>query len=202
MEESKKFYIRLASEEDARDLLEIYAPYVISDDLTKSSVSFEYFLPTVEEFRERIRHISTDYPYLVAELDGRPVGYAYAHPIVERAAYQWGAELTIYISEKAQYCGLGRRLYSVLEELLLHMGVITTYGCITASNDHSIGLHSAMGYKLVGTYVKGGFKKGKWLDVAWMAKDIQEHPEQPEVIKSFPKLDKCLIEEILAKANR
>lgn len=201
MEESKKFFIRLASEEDARDLLDIYAPYVISEDLTKSCVSFEYVLPTVEEFRERIQRISSGYPYLVAELEGRPIGYAYAHPIVERAAYQWGAELTIYIAPEGQYCGLGRRLYGLLEEFLRHMGVITTYGCITASNDHSIGLHSALGYKLVGTYVKGGFKKGKWLDVAWMAKNIQEFPEQPELIKIFPQLDKELVREILEKAN-
>ena len=202
MKAVKNFCIRLASPEDAGDLLAIYSPYVISEDLTLSTVSFEYDLPTVEEFRERIQHISSTYPYLVAELEGRPVGYAYAHPLSERAAYQWGAELSIYIDSQGQYSDLGRQLYSLMEELLRLMGIVTTYACITASNAHSIGFHSAMGYKLVGTYEKGGFKKGKWLDVAWMAKDIQEHPEKPALITGFPQLDKKLIQEVLEKANR
>ena len=59
---------------DAEALLEIYAPYV-----EDTAISFEYEVPSVEEFRKRIREISVKYPYLKAVEDGKIVGYAYAN---------------------------------------------------------------------------------------------------------------------------
>ena len=71
--------IRKAREEDATAMLAIYAPYV-----QKTAISFEYDVPTLEEFRQRIRRVTTRYPWLVAEDNGRVVGYAYASALRTR----------------------------------------------------------------------------------------------------------------------
>ncbi len=80
--------IRLASVEDAAELLEIYRPYI-----EKTAITFEVEVPSVEEFAGRIRHTLEKYPYLVAEEQGRIVGYAYASPFKTRAAYDWSVDL-------------------------------------------------------------------------------------------------------------
>ncbi|WP_307770602.1 GNAT family N-acetyltransferase [uncultured Phascolarctobacterium sp.] len=99
---SMKYMLRLAEPADAEKLLEIYAPFVISSDRKLSDVSFEYEVPSAEEFTERIKNISAAYPYIVCEHDGRLLGYVYAHPYIPRAAYQWGAEVTIYLAPEGQ----------------------------------------------------------------------------------------------------
>ena len=85
--------IRSAAADDAARLLGIYAYYV-----EHTAISFEYDVPSVEEFRSRIENILKAYPYLVAEENGTIQGYAYAHPFVGRKAYEHSAELTIYLS--------------------------------------------------------------------------------------------------------
>ena len=104
--------IRLARQADADDLLAIYAPYL------STTVTFEYVLPSREEFSRRIADVQARFPYLVLEEDGQPVGYAYAHPLGQRAAYQWSGELSIYLSPAAAGKGGGRPLYLALMELL------------------------------------------------------------------------------------
>ena len=84
--------IRPATPNDAVKLLDIYAPYV-----TDTAITFEYEVPTLEEFRRRIEHISKKYPYLVAEEDGDIVGYVYASSFKERDAFQWAVETSIYV---------------------------------------------------------------------------------------------------------
>ena len=105
--------IRMAAPEDAAALVAIYAPYV-----EVTAISFEYTVPTVEEFAGRIRKTLERYPYLVAEAGGKIVGYAYASPFHSRAAYQWAAECSIYVEQSCRQSGVGRRLYTALEELL------------------------------------------------------------------------------------
>lgn len=185
---SMKYTLRLAKPDDAEKLLEIYAPFVISNDRTLSDVSFEYEVPSVEEFTERIKNISADYPYIVCEYDGRLLGYVYAHPYIQRAAYQWGAEVTIYLAPEGQGRGLGKVMYEALEALLRLQGVVVTYACITASNEHSVKMHEACGYKIIGTFNNTGFKHGHWLDMVWMEKVIAEYPAQPEPLKKIGEL--------------
>ena len=84
--------IRSASPDDAERLLEIYAPYV-----AETASSFEYDVPTVEEFRGRIENTLLKYPYLVADEDGRAVGYCYAGRFHSREAYLHSVEVSIYI---------------------------------------------------------------------------------------------------------
>ena len=171
---SMKYTLRFAKPDDAEKLLEIYAPFVISSDRTLSDVSFEYEVPSVEEFTERIKNISAHYPYIVCEHDDRLLGYVYAHPYMQRAAYQWGAAVTIYLA--------------ALEALLRLQGIVVTYACITASNEHSVKMHEACGYKIIGTFNNTGFKHGHWLDMVLMEKVIAEHPKQPELIKKIGEL--------------
>ena len=73
MEQSNSIAVRLATLEDAAELLAIYAPYV-----EQTAITFEYVVPTVEEFEARIRNTLKKYPYLVAEQHGEILGYAYA----------------------------------------------------------------------------------------------------------------------------
>lgn len=193
----KNYHLRLATPADAAELLKIYAPFVESADRNLSDVSFEYEVPSVEEFAGRIRDISSAYPYLVCEHEGRLIGYAYAHPYIQRAAYQWGAEVTIYLAPEGQGVGLGRRLYAALEALLQKQGVVVLYSCITASNEHSVKMHEALGYKIIGTFNNTGFKHGHWLDMVWMEKRIARLPAAPQPIKPIGALTVAELEEAL-----
>ena len=153
--------LRIASEADAAALLSIYGRYI------DTSVTFEYTLPATEAFRARIRDILAEYPYLVWEEGGRILGYAYAHRFRERAAYRWGAELSVYLDPDARGRGLGRTLYEALIRLLILQGVKTVYGCITLPNDASVGLHEAMGFTRAGVFRSAGWKGGRWHDIVW-----------------------------------
>ena len=196
---SMKYTLRFAKPDDAEKLLEIYAPFVASSDRTLSDVSFEYEVPSVAEFTERIKNISADYPYIVCEHEGRLLGYVYAHPYIQRAAYQWGAEVTIYLAPEGQGRGLGKGMYAALEALLrLHCH---SYACITASNEHSVKMHEACGYKIIGTFNNTGFKHGHWLDMVLMEKVIAEHPKQPELIKKIGELPPETVTAVLKEAS-
>lgn len=193
----QNYKLRLAKESDAKALLAIYAPFVASEDRTLSDVSFEYDVPSEAEFASRIADISAKYPYIVCEYGGELIGYVYAHPYIQRAAYQWGAEVTIYLAPAGQGVGLGRVMYGVLEKLLRLQGVLTTYACITKSNEHSVKMHEALGYKIIGTFNNTGFKHGHWLDMVWLEKHLAELPAQPAPIKSIKEIAQEQIDEIL-----
>lgn len=195
----KNYTLRLATPADAAELVQIYAPFVASEDRTLSDVSFEYEVPSVEEFAGRIRDISAMYPYLVCEEEGRLIGYAYAHPYIQRAAYQWGAEVTIYLAPAGQGKGLGRVLYTALEELLRRQGVVVLYACVTASNEHSVKMHEAMGYKIIGRFNNTGFKQGHWLDMVWLEKRLAELPAAPQPLKAIGDLTVAELEQALKK---
>ena len=92
--------IRFATPADAEALVAIYAPYIL-----KTAITYEYEVPTIAEFARRIETYSAKYPYLVAELDGTPVGYAYACPLGSRPAFDWAVETAIYIREDCKGSG-------------------------------------------------------------------------------------------------
>ena len=193
--------VRAATPQDAEQLLEIYTPFVISEDCSVSNVSFELTAPDVEEFRQRIVDISSKYPYLVGEKDGQILGYVYCHPYRERLAYQWSVEVTIYLAPAGQGKGLGRLLYETMEKLLCLQGVTMAYSCITVGNDHSIKMHEAVGYRLIGTFTNSGYKNGQWLDTVWLEKQLQPCPKQPDNIKSWRELDPDAVAAVLTEAT-
>ena len=177
--------IERVTEKDAAALLEIYAPYV-----ERTAISFEYEVPSVEEFRGRIRSISARYPYIKAAAeDGTILGYAYAGAFKSRAAYDWAVETTIYVRRECRGKGVGRALYEALERSLKGMGICNLNACIayTAHPDahltnDSMLFHGKLGYELVGTFHHCGYKFDSWYDMIWMEKIIGAHLEnQPPV---------------------
>ena len=179
---NSKINIRVASEEDAEELLEIYAPYV-----KNTAITFEYEVPTVEEFKKRINSILIRYPYLVAENDGEIVGYAYANMFHERKAYDWAVETSIYVKKNKKRAGIGNILYNALEECLKKQNILNVNACIAytpvedvhLSND-SMKFHKKMGYRVVGEFYKCGYKFNHWYNMIWMEKHIGNHSCSPE----------------------
>ena len=183
---------RFAAENDAEKILEIYKPYV-----ENTTITFEYNVPTIEEFRERIRGILKDYPYIVCEYGNEIVGYAYAQRIWSRAAYQWDAELSIYTNEKYAGNGIGKKLYGILLEILKLQNVVNVYGLVTYPNKSSEKLHNYFGFKKVAFFENVGFKFGKWIGVTWFEKAINPYFENPESIKRISEIDESEIKKIL-----
>lgn len=188
--------IRFAAAADAAALLGIYGQYI------DTPITFECALPSEEAFRRRVAEYGAACPYLVWEEDGRILGYAYAHRLGERAAYQWSAELSIYLGRDSTGRGLGRRLYGALMELLRLQGVRTVYGCVTLPNAGSEGLHAAMGFRLTGTWHRAGFKCGAWRDVGWFEKTIAPYDPSPAPVRPIGEVPAAAAAEILERYSR
>ncbi|WP_283607831.1 GNAT family N-acetyltransferase [Faecalispora anaeroviscerum] len=189
--------LRFATPEDAPRLIAIYAPYILN-----TCITYEYTVPSVEEFAERIRTISRRMPYLVYEKDGIILGYAYASPHMTRAAYQWDAELSIYMDERHHRSGVGRMLYKTLIALLKELGYYNLYALISIPNDRSIGFHRSLGFKQVGVYPHTGYKLGRWNDLAILEYCTQPQLKHPVPTKSIHDLPKKRIQEILETTQR
>lgn len=194
MTEDRKKGIRVATPQDAGALLAIYAPYV-----TDTAITFEYEVPSLTEFRERIRHTLERYPYLVMEQNGEILGYAYAGPFKERAAYDWAVETTIYVKQGMKKQGIGRKLYQALEDTLIRQNILNLNACIgypTVEDEYltrnSMEFHQHLGYRLVGQFYQCGYKFGRWYDMVWMEKLVGEHGVEPVRVKPFPELQQEL----------
>ena len=170
--------VRDATLADTAALLNIYAPYV-----RDTAVSFEWEVPSVEEFRRRMDEVlRAGYPFLVAERGGTPVGYASLHPFVGRAAYAWNAETTIYLDKGARGAGVGRLLYTAIEVAARDRGILALDACIGVPReaddpfltDASVRFHEAMGYGEVGRFEACGRKFDRWYDMVWMEKRLAE----------------------------
>ena len=182
--------IRTATVEDAEAILAIYAPYV-----TDTAITFEYEVPGIEEFRERIRNTLKRYPYLVAEKDGAIIGYAYAGPFKERAAYDWAVETTIYVDQSKKKMGIGKKLYAALEQALGQQNILNLNACIGYPEQedeyltkNSVEFHTHLGYRLVGEFYQCGYKFGRWYNMVWMEKQIGEHTAYPKPVIPFEEL--------------
>ena len=191
--------IRTASVEDAAELLELYSHYV-----RRTAISFEWEVPTLEEFQGRVRRTLEQYPYLTARQDGKLLGYAYAGPFVGRAAYGWSAELTIYLAPEAARRGIGRALYEALERALAEMGVCNLYACVGVPAEeedeyltfNSAQFHAHMGFVQCGEFHRCGYKFGRWYSMVWMEKLIGPHSPGQSPVRPFQgkiSLDKALI---------
>ncbi len=180
--------IRLASVDDAEEILEIYAPYVLN-----TAITFEYEVPKLEAFKERIANTLKKYPYLVAEEHGSILGYAYAGAFHPREAYNHGAELSIYLKDGERKKGIGRALYEKMESFLITQNVYTVYACIavppTEDDPHltngSVLFHQRMGFKTIGTFESCGYKFNRWYNMVWMEKRIREIIPIPEHFLPF-----------------
>ena len=195
---SSQLHIRLASADDADGIRAVYAPFV------DTPVTFEEEAPSCEAYRERIAKICEKYPCLVAEEGGRIVGFAYAHELRERIAFQWNAELSVYLAPTTQGQGVGSRLYAALIELLRLMGIKAAYGVVTSPNPASERLHRAFGFALMGTQPHAGFTCGAWHDVAWYVREIapfEDEPAPPAPFPSYASAHPEQVSEVIARAN-
>ncbi|WMJ85122.1 GNAT family N-acetyltransferase [Oscillospiraceae bacterium LTW-04] len=184
---SQPVIIRPASPEDAKALLQIYAPYV-----KDTAISFEYTVPSIEEFAERIRKTLALYPYLVALHNGEIVGYAYASAFKNRAAYARSVESSIYIAQTCRGGGIGRALYDKLEAVLRHQNILNLNACIALPTGEDVHLttdspkfHERLGYRTVAHFHKCAFKFNTWYDMIWMEKLLGEHLPEPEPVRPF-----------------
>lgn len=167
--------LRFASLRDAEELVAIYAPIVET-----TAISFEAVAPGAAEMQLRLASQPANKPWIVAETAGALDGYAYAAPFRGRAAYRFGAEVTVYVAERARHGGVGRALYAALLRLLTLQGHRRAFAGIALPNDASVALHRSAGFTGAGVMHAAGFKFGRWHDVGFYecalgALDVPQH---------------------------
>lgn len=170
--------VRDATAADAEACAAIYAPYV-----TGTTITFETDPPDAAEMARRIAKAQAGHAFLVLEEDGAVVGYAYAGPFKERAAYRWSCEVSVYLAQDRRGRGGGRRLYEALLERLTARGYRMAAAGMTQPNEASARLHAALGFEPVGTYRAIGWKLGAPRDVTWVQRplgDLTPGDEPPD----------------------
>lgn len=169
------FNIRDADpDRDAAACAAIYAPHVEG-----SPVSFEERAPDAAEMAARIERYGRSHAWLVAEREGKVVGYAYATAFNERPAYRWSTYVSVYVADSARGEGLGRVLYGALFDRLRERGFRMACAGITLPNEASCGLHESLGFELVGVNREIGWKQGAWRDVGWYQLELVPAPDGP-----------------------
>jgi phosphinothricin acetyltransferase len=190
--------VRFAKSVDAPELLSIYAPYV-----TSTPVTFEYEVPSVAEFEKRIEAVTAKFPWLVCEVDGKIAGYVYASTYRTRAAFQWDAEVSVYLTEPFHRFGIASALYKCLFELLTQQNYCNLYALITVPNEASIGFHQSCGFRTVGTMPHTGYKFDSWHDMSVLEKPLHDFkaPFTPKPVKSIHELDTDFVAKALKQCE-
>jgi len=202
--------VRLARPADAAAIASIYRPYV-----TDAATSFEIDPPDAGEMNRRMAALESFAPWLVAverrtrdpqrvphpprrgsggeaacaPRDHQPevvVGYAYASPHRDRAAYRWSIDVTVYLRGDRHRRGIGRTLYQALLPLLAMQGFCVAHAAITLPNAASVGLHESLGFTPIGVYPAVGWKQGAWHDVGWWRLPLGSLPPAPTPPLSLP----------------
>ena len=185
--------LRIATTDDIPAILAIYAPYI-----ENSTATFEYDVPCLRSFTQRFLDITAQYPWLVWEEKGKILGYAYAAAPYQRAAFSWCAEPSIYLVPEAHGKGIGKKLYTALEEILKLLGYRRSYALITSENQASLRFHEALGYRVLAHFPDCAYKMGRQLGVTWMEKCLisaeipsifpAEYPTFVENVENFTKI--------------
>ena len=169
--------IRDAKVTDAKAIQTIYTPYVET-----TAITFEYNVPSEKEFCRRIETVQQKYPWIVAMVNGKVVGYAYASAFKPRDAYQWAIETSIYVDNNNKRSGIGRQLHEALEQRLKMQGILNMNACISFIEPEdeyltqdSVRFHERLGYQKVAHFHQCGTKFNRWYDMIWMEKMIGEH---------------------------
>lgn len=174
--------IRLAAKDDAPAIADIYAPFCEA-----TAVSFEEVAPSPAEMARRILVITERLPWLVLDDAGTVAGYCYAAQHRDRAAYRWSVDTTVYVAPEYRRRGVGRALYVAILPVLTQQGYANAYAGVTLPNPGSVGLHEAVGFKLVGVYRGVGYKLGAWHDVAWYHTALRSErsaPAEPRLLSA------------------
>lgn len=177
--------IRIASIQDAGQILDIYAPYV-----RNTNISFETAVPSKGEMEQRISSVLSVNPWIVAEEDGSILGYAYASKHRERSAYRWSVDISIYIRQDCRGKSIGKALYTALIAILRLQGYYNVYAGICLPNAASVGIHESFGFKKIAHYNNVGYKSGQWHDVGWWELPLREHTAEPSEPLPLNSIDK------------
>ena len=172
--------IRTVTEFDAEQMVAIYAPIV-----RDTAISFEIEPPDRKEIISRLRLYTAKYPWLVAEKDGKVIGYAYGWTHHPRAAYRWSVNVSVYIHPDFRNQGVGKALYTELFAKLRELGYQSLFAGIALPNPGSVALHESLGFKQIGVYPRVGHKFGKWHDVGWWGMSVGEFEDSPQEPKPF-----------------
>ena len=173
------FKVRLVNTNDAASILEIYSPFVLT-----TAASFETKVPGIDTFKERISQFATKSPWIVAELNGKIIGYTYATAHRSRTAYQWSQETTVYVHPDFRKQGIAKKLYTLLLDLLTEMGYTKALAIITLPNEPSIQFHAKLGFTHIGDIKNIGFKFNQWHTTSWWDLGLQTETYVPKQIKS------------------
>lgn len=156
-------HVRAASPADAAAICAIYNPYIAS-----TTITFEEAAVAESDMAQRIADVgAAGLPWLVAEVGGKVVGYAYATKWRVRPAYRHSVESTVYVDPACVGQGVGRSLYDVLLDELRRRGLRRVIGGIALPNEASVGLHEALGFSKVAHFTEVGLKFGSWIDVGY-----------------------------------
>ncbi|ONI42035.1 hypothetical protein AN639_02695 [Candidatus Epulonipiscium fishelsonii] len=173
-------YIRFIEKRDIEQVLNIYKYYIIN-----TSFSFEYAVPTIEEFTARVNNISSKYTYLVAVEGGeganeKVVGFAYLTEFAVREAFKWSATCSVYIEKDCRGKGIGKRLYEELCSFAKQQNLYHIYALITYPNDESEKFHQKMGFVKIATLPNIGFKLEEWHGLMYYKYEVQPIEETPK----------------------
>jgi L-amino acid N-acyltransferase YncA len=185
--------LRLATSDDAAALVAIYAPL-----LRDTAITFEVEPVGTDEMRRRVTTTLRRHPWLVAEIDGEVAGYAYAARHRARAAYDWSADVSVYLARQARRRGLGRALYIALLDLLTAQGFANAMAGIALPNDASVRLHESLGFTAVGVYRSVGWKLSSWHDVGWWQLRLTSSDAPPQPLLRLSELPASRMADALA----
>lgn len=145
---------------DAAAIVEIYNFYILN-----TTISFETAPLSTDEMMTRIKEIASGFPYFVEESEGKILGYCYAHPWKQRAAYCHTLETTVYLSPDCQSRGLGTKLMEKLIAECSQQGYKALIACVTGGNLPSYRLHRKLGFHQASEFKAVGRKFDEWIDV-------------------------------------
>jgi phosphinothricin acetyltransferase len=154
--------VRPATDADVDAVAAIYAR-----EVAEGHATFDTDPPPRSRWEGRLASADPGDHFLVAEVAGRVVGFAYSSAYRDKGAYAATRETTIYLDPAAAGRGIGRRLYDDLLARLRDTGVHTALACLAVPNEASEALHRACGFEPVGVMREVGRKFDRWIDVAW-----------------------------------
>ncbi|MGB8455364.1 MAG: N-acetyltransferase family protein [Anaerocolumna sp.] len=189
--------IRMAALEDAEAIYKIYEPYILNTVIT-----FEYDKVPVQMFRERMKQVMEKFPWLVCSIDGVIAGYAYCSPHLERAAFGWDCECSVYLDEKYHRRGIGTALYDALFNIVKKQGFYNIYSLICIPHESSVALHKKYGFTEVGTYYNTAYKLGHWRHLLVMEKKIDITTGEPKPIRAINNIERNFLEDEFHKAEK
>ena len=164
---NEDFAVRLATLDDATAMQNVYAPFCVD-----SPATFEEKPPSVEIFRSHMEAGWGQHPWLALVHADNVVGYAYSSQHMERAAYRWSCNASIYMDPSFVGRGNGKMLYGVLFDLLTKQNFVSCYAGITLPNTASVALHESFGFKQFCVKQNVAWKLGQWRHVGLWEKEL------------------------------